>query len=605
MAQTLLSPSTNLPSALLLPSPTSSLFDRNLSALYEAFTRPSSAYPHGPLSASIQQQHGIPTSSNTSSSSHINGAGENLDPAKDPRTATDNLFSPAVKGLNVDPETRDSLASFFFSSSSPNHSSSHNDNTNNTGNGSNNSTASSIQPSVLHEPTPVHNSYSSNPITTTKTPPFVPPITTNFNHHQEHHVYPNNVTATSNELMTPYRDPTLDYIMGSFLDGMESLQSPGGTFPTFGMPGMTPKSAKPVQYSDTMLLLDLDGGEGPDAGVDEKIIKQEPVDSTITTTHPLMHRHPHQHHHMQPGGNFQYPTYPTPLLIDNRMHATQSPATSSNGTPLLHWPTPTSVTPMYITTTSAALKKQQQQQPSYMYSSPYPTQPTHHGVIHHPHHHMRYAPYPASYGSLGISMGIPPNTVNMSANMNNMPNGGGNNAPPVNVLHQQQMNSNNNNSSVSNGNGTISSSSSIGGMAMAAPGGHQQSNKGGRGTPTAVGPGGGNGGVGGSANPAAAASIMSASNSTPGGRAKPFKCDKCPQTFSRSHDLKRHMYIHTQQKPYTCARCQKGFSRRDALRRHEKSVAEGKKVHCVPRPPGQPGPDGDEDYDEEMEQDEE
>ncbi|KAI8908116.1 hypothetical protein DFJ77DRAFT_415735, partial [Powellomyces hirtus] len=63
-------------------------------------------------------------------------------------------------------------------------------------------------------------------------------------------------------------------------------------------------------------------------------------------------------------------------------------------------------------------------------------------------------------------------------------------------------------------------------------------------------------------------------------KTKPYHCTMCPQTFSRSHDLKRHYYIHTQEKPYRCKRCSKGFSRRDALRRHEKSVAEGKKVHC-------------------------
>ncbi|KAJ3033453.1 hypothetical protein HDV00_006336 [Rhizophlyctis rosea] len=66
-----------------------------------------------------------------------------------------------------------------------------------------------------------------------------------------------------------------------------------------------------------------------------------------------------------------------------------------------------------------------------------------------------------------------------------------------------------------------------------------------------------------------------------GEKSKPFRCELCPQTFSRSHDLKRHYYIHTQEKPFQCPRCRKGFSRRDALKRHERSVAEGKKVHCV------------------------
>ncbi|KAJ3414428.1 hypothetical protein HDV05_006609 [Chytridiales sp. JEL 0842] len=67
---------------------------------------------------------------------------------------------------------------------------------------------------------------------------------------------------------------------------------------------------------------------------------------------------------------------------------------------------------------------------------------------------------------------------------------------------------------------------------------------------------------------------------TPSGTRKPHQCTLCPQTFSRSHDLKRHYYIHTQSKPYACPRCMKSFARRDALRRHERAVVEGKKVHC-------------------------
>ncbi|KAJ3155933.1 hypothetical protein HDU89_005495 [Geranomyces variabilis] len=78
-------------------------------------------------------------------------------------------------------------------------------------------------------------------------------------------------------------------------------------------------------------------------------------------------------------------------------------------------------------------------------------------------------------------------------------------------------------------------------------------------------------------------------------KSKPYHCTMCPQTFSRSHDLKRHYYIHTQEKPYRCKRCSKGFSRRDALKRHEKSVREGKKVHCREGDPG----DSDEDEDDE------
>jgi len=57
---------------------------------------------------------------------------------------------------------------------------------------------------------------------------------------------------------------------------------------------------------------------------------------------------------------------------------------------------------------------------------------------------------------------------------------------------------------------------------------------------------------------------------------KPFHCDLCPQTFSRSHDLKRHKYIHTGIKPFKCEKCGKGFSRRDALNRHARG-----EINCL------------------------
>ncbi|KAI8617999.1 hypothetical protein BC830DRAFT_1048051, partial [Chytriomyces sp. MP71] len=61
-----------------------------------------------------------------------------------------------------------------------------------------------------------------------------------------------------------------------------------------------------------------------------------------------------------------------------------------------------------------------------------------------------------------------------------------------------------------------------------------------------------------------------------------FQCDKCDQTFSRVHDLKRHSYTHSANRPFSCSRCGKGFARRDVLRKHEMAVEEGKKVACVP-----------------------
>ncbi|PVU99508.1 hypothetical protein BB559_000635 [Furculomyces boomerangus] len=49
---------------------------------------------------------------------------------------------------------------------------------------------------------------------------------------------------------------------------------------------------------------------------------------------------------------------------------------------------------------------------------------------------------------------------------------------------------------------------------------------------------------------------------------RPFKCPTCEQSFSRNHDLKRHIKIHTGIKPYKCKRCNKRFGRSDALKRH-------------------------------------
>ncbi|KAK5115138.1 hypothetical protein LTR62_001835 [Meristemomyces frigidus] len=49
---------------------------------------------------------------------------------------------------------------------------------------------------------------------------------------------------------------------------------------------------------------------------------------------------------------------------------------------------------------------------------------------------------------------------------------------------------------------------------------------------------------------------------------RPFRCDQCPQSFNRNHDLKRHKRIHLAVKPFPCGHCDKSFSRKDALKRH-------------------------------------
>jgi hypothetical protein len=47
---------------------------------------------------------------------------------------------------------------------------------------------------------------------------------------------------------------------------------------------------------------------------------------------------------------------------------------------------------------------------------------------------------------------------------------------------------------------------------------------------------------------------------------RPFKCDQCPQSFNRNHDLKRHKRCHLAVKPFPCNHCDKSFSRKDALK---------------------------------------
>ena len=47
-----------------------------------------------------------------------------------------------------------------------------------------------------------------------------------------------------------------------------------------------------------------------------------------------------------------------------------------------------------------------------------------------------------------------------------------------------------------------------------------------------------------------------------------FKCNSCPASFVRNHDLRRHARIHLEVKPFACNDCGKPFSRKDALKRH-------------------------------------
>jgi len=50
----------------------------------------------------------------------------------------------------------------------------------------------------------------------------------------------------------------------------------------------------------------------------------------------------------------------------------------------------------------------------------------------------------------------------------------------------------------------------------------------------------------------------------------PFQCEFCPSAFSRKHDLKRHIKIHTGSTPaHKCKHCGKNYARVEALAKHE------------------------------------
>ncbi|KAF8740197.1 hypothetical protein AX14_008378 [Amanita brunnescens Koide BX004] len=63
---------------------------------------------------------------------------------------------------------------------------------------------------------------------------------------------------------------------------------------------------------------------------------------------------------------------------------------------------------------------------------------------------------------------------------------------------------------------------------------------------------------------------------------RPFRCNVCPASFVRNHDLKRHVRLHDN-KAWKCGGCSKVFSRRDAIKRHKNgSRARGSKAEvCV------------------------
>jgi uncharacterized Zn-finger protein len=62
---------------------------------------------------------------------------------------------------------------------------------------------------------------------------------------------------------------------------------------------------------------------------------------------------------------------------------------------------------------------------------------------------------------------------------------------------------------------------------------------------------------------------------------RPFKCDQCPQSFNRNHDLKRHKRIHLAVKPFPCQHCEKSFSRKDALKVCSFSFCETGRIRLI------------------------
>ncbi|KAK4505478.1 hypothetical protein PRZ48_003441 [Zasmidium cellare] len=61
---------------------------------------------------------------------------------------------------------------------------------------------------------------------------------------------------------------------------------------------------------------------------------------------------------------------------------------------------------------------------------------------------------------------------------------------------------------------------------------------------------------------------------------RPFRCDQCPQTFNRNHDLKRHKRIHLASRPFPCGHCGKSFSLRDALKPSDAVPTSPTSVHA-------------------------